>query len=408
MDYKEVLQNLTGREKIILNGVCTGLKDRQISGQLFISEAQYYIEKGNIYAKLNLKDITDRKRRLEILKNTICPIFFKLNEPTIVDGEIVTDPLISPTLELPTTILDQESYALAVQDAKEEDNKETKKEPEVIFIPSQKLIGNGNQKRSPWPMILTIAVFAIMAGIIGYLLGTRNKPQQIVIVITATTDPFQIMTQTALAIVPAIEPTAIPTSTLTATPTSTLAPTNTPYPTSIPIPVLFEDDFSNGLSPNWTVLSGEPLIVNHSLTASTPTWLMIGDSSWKNYEITLKAQNNECWMYDGNGGDTLKAAIGVRATDSNNMVAYEWANCEQNMAFVTNGSWNIIPNAIINDYDSNVVRDIKITVQDNQITVVVDNVERSSIVNTKSTSGGVILIIPGKAIITDFKVIALP
>ena len=49
--------------------------------------------------------------------------------------------------------------------------------------------------------------------------------------------------------------------------------------------VIFEDDFEDGLSDNWEIVSGNPIVVNGMLTADQDTWLLVGDQSWKNVSV---------------------------------------------------------------------------------------------------------------------------
>jgi hypothetical protein len=75
----------------------------------------------------------------------------------------------------------------------------------------------------------------------------------------------------------------IPTKTLVPTntpePTNTPLPTNTPFPTNTPVPtntllpptptlaIIFEDNFDNGIRPEWVVEVGEPIIKNGKLSS---------------------------------------------------------------------------------------------------------------------------------------------
>lgn len=401
-DAQERLARLSRREREVLALFSEGFSYEIIAKTLVISEETVKSHMNHIYEKLGMENWDENSRKKEI---------FQVYSPELAKA-------IEVNKDDPTSKVSGASSEGEMTPEKPHKSEE----PPTITPTPETQVKTSSSMRPKWLNIILI----VIAGILILLGGLRiyewingfinpSTPEQIstpVIVykiVTATPDPSIVLTSTALALIPTTQPmdisTSIPTKII---PTSTTAPTTTPYPSKTPISVLFEDDFSNGLSPNWTVLSGEPLVVNHSLTASTPTWLMIGDSSWKNYEITLKVQNNECWMYDGIGGDTRKAAVGVRATNSNNMVAYEWANCEQEMAFVKNGAWEVIPNAIVNDESFSIMRNIKITVEGNQITVVVDNIERASITSTKSPSGGVVLIIPENGIVDDFKIVSLP
>lgn len=75
-------------------------------------------------------------------------------------------------------------------------------------------------------------------------------------------------------------------------------PTNIP-PTAIPTPSLmlpFEENFDNGLRPEWRVLEGEPLFVNGRLTSASRDLviLQIGDESFGgNFLLTLDSYDRE-------------------------------------------------------------------------------------------------------------------
>jgi len=119
-------------------------------------------------------------------------------------------------------------------------------------------------------------------------------------------------------------PTYTPLPTQTIPPTYTPLPTYTPYPTptkkrpsptpsNTPLPEVtlpFEDNFDNGLRPEWKVQDGDWMIVNGALTLTDDDqrfhYIYVGDPNWGNYAVDVDVISTDPYMTIG---------ILVRASD---------------------------------------------------------------------------------------------
>jgi hypothetical protein len=178
--------------------------------------------------------------------------------------------------------------------------------------------------------------------------------------------------------------------------------TDVPTLTSLPQPnILFADNFDQGLSESWSIVSGSPVVVNGQLTADQNTWLKIGDNSWTDYTIQFYVQPKDCWFYE------IWSAIAVRVQDSNNMVAFKWANCEGEWDIVKNGSWTTVPNSHVTGEDFTGNGTITIVVQGNQFAVEMNDKRISSFFNSDYQQGGVAIRVGAKTLIDDLKITAI-
>ena len=109
-------------------------------------------------------------------------------------------------------------------------------------------------------------------------------------------------------------------------------------PPTLP-PLLFADNFDLGLSPNWIYLSGNPFVVNDRLTASEPTWLVVGDPSWSNYTIDFWGESSGCGEVENEN------AVTVRMVDSENLVAFLWTECDTMWLERHGSKWFEVPNS---------------------------------------------------------------
>ena len=157
----------------------------------------------------------------------------------------------------------------------------------------------------------------------------------------------------------------------------------TPEPTSPPKPaVLFEDNFENGLSNAWEIVSGNPMIVNGMLTTDQDTWLMVGDPSWINYSVELTTDHPMSLYGLGTGFN----AIGMRAQDIDNMYAFMWGQYQGDGYIVEGGNWNEIPQS---HYDvSNKEVNLRFTMVDGTMTVYENGVKAISFFDSRFEHGG--------------------
>jgi hypothetical protein len=188
--------------------------------------------------------------------------------------------------------------------------------------------------------------------------------------------------------------TNLPTSTHTAAPpTVTSTSTNTPQPTQSPtssVPALFFDDFNNGKSGEWQLISGdEPVIVNGSLTFEGTTTNMIIDQEWTDYELSFYVSNMQCQEHVGSRGLT----VGLRVQDANNMVALRINDqdyCGGTWGRIQNSEFDSLPtsNFKLPPVDSNQGRQITIRVQGNTFSIPIG----TSVVIENYATGGIAFI----------------
>jgi hypothetical protein len=171
-------------------------------------------------------------------------------------------------------------------------------------------------------------------------------------------------------------------------------------PPSITVPpsgkVLFEDTFGDWKADDWTVLSGQPLIANNMLTVSQPTWLMVGEPTWKNYRVEFSA-------YGSTG-----AQVGLRATDLDHMVI-AWMNEVWSFWIIQDGQPTEVPNSrVMRQYTRNPPERVAIIVEGNKYSLLFDGRLESSTVITTFETGKVAIFLNKNALIDDFKVTELP
>jgi hypothetical protein len=189
------------------------------------------------------------------------------------------------------------------------------------------------------------------------------------------------------------EVTVVVTATL---PQATITPLST---VTSPPNLLFEDDFDTGLDPAWQILSGNPLVVNDSLTTDQQTWIIVGDSSWMNYTIKFDADASSCWFY-GKGN-----VIAVRFVNLDNMIAFKWVDCESAWYIVENGIWNEVPNSRFGP-GYGLLR-ITINVEGDQFIIYVGDQKQTSFISGKFPNGRVGLRLDPNTLIDNFNITAI-
>jgi hypothetical protein len=198
--------------------------------------------------------------------------------------------------------------------------------------------------------------------------------------------PTENPTDTIEPPIPTIEPSEIPTDTpVLDTPTPTITLTTGPSPT--PESLLFYDDFSGGLNPDWKIVSGSPEIINDDLHSRENTWLMVGDSSWKNYQVEITIAYPIIDI-DHNFGKNLM--VGLHAQDIANMIGFEIRG--------SGGMWVKITNGSLSEYNETwegwidfeaFNHTIILTVQDNNYAARTAVEDLSSLMDFGFSSGGV-------------------
>ena len=292
MEYDNLaakLKKLSKRECEILWLVCDGYSYKEISEKIYLSVPTIKAYMGRVYVKLNL-DILTRSERVKIIHGTVCQLLYNY-EPRLGLPEPV---ILEPVPPRVAAMVDEDELAIttfvpAPTDIIDITPKKRDKHPFKWAIGAVSLLGLGaiavaavifyslmlNRNQTQMGLELTKAVIQLTQVAMAQenqiqpaVVQPTGAPQ--VIVITATQAPEQ--------------PTAIP---VTAAPAPTSAPTAPPAPT---IPLPFSDNFDNGPSPLWKVISGKWITVNGRYTImNNDGWSLVAldDPTWKNYHIRV-------------------------------------------------------------------------------------------------------------------------
>lgn len=162
--------------------------------------------------------------------------------------------------------------------------------------------------------------------------------------------------------------------------------------------ILFEDNFDNGLSPDWKIESGHPIVVSGTLSADQDTTLTVGDPSWGNYQVEFSVKGGDCCD---------DRVIAVRVVDSNNMVGftYSWCyGCFTGWYVLKDGQKNKIPNTD----KAPSANQIRLVAQNNKFSVFSGNELLSSFYDDSFQQGKIALMIGRNDTIDNFRVTALP
>ena len=202
------------------------------------------------------------------------------------------------------------------------------------------------------------------------------------VIVTQSPQPTYTFAPSEVLVVTATEP----------PPTPTLQPSNTPAQIT-----LFEDNFDFGRSQLWQVLSGNPIVVNEQLTSNDESWLIIGDSSWTNYEVSFDAiLRNSC-----SSSNALLLGLRIQGQSVDNMFALQIGVCNSKWYFVEDGVWSQVPNSDFNTPGTGPFR-IKIRILNDQLSLFVDEVRISSFFDGKYVNGPVALGLKSTTIVDNF------
>lgn len=379
------LKLLSKREFEILKLYCASREYKDIASELFISESAVKNYMGRIYVKLGL-DQLPRRGRFFAMAEIYCPALHALEESGGFDRE---------TMAVET---EPEPISQEMMKKVEDDNGgplEIIVGETIKFIPPTDKIDPG-RRRGPNPFIVGFVIISLIAILfMGYSIydrfwgtsATRHGG-------TTSEIPTQVIADEENATVQteASQPVVAPTNT-------NVVPTESPTPEATAPPqadVLFEDDFEDGLSDAWEVISGNPIVVNGMLTADQDTWLMVGDPSWENYSIEFDTDSPVGWISQGFN------VIGVRAEDIDNMYAYKWAEYEGYSYIVEEGNWSEIPQSEYNV--ENAGSNLMINVIDGQIALYENGMKATSFFDSRFKNGRIALRIFPEATIDNFKV----
>ncbi len=383
------LKLLSKREFEILKLYCEFHEYKEIAKMLFVSESAVKNYMGRIYVKLGL-DQLPRRARFLAMGEIYCPALHDFEKSTNFDKDLNAvetepEPISQETMK---KVEDDDGGPLEI--IKQEANK---------FVPPPDKINQG-YKRRPNPFAIGFVIISLIAILfMGYSIydrfwgtsaaqhgGTTSKIQT------------QVIADEENATVPtkASQPVVAPTNT-------DVVPTESPTPEATAPPqadVLFEDDFEDGLSEAWEVISGNPIIVNGMLTADQDTWIAVGDPTWTDYSVEFKASSKYVYY---NWGSNFTA---VRMNGMENMYVYEWVVSQSRWHIVENGEWNEVPQSEFRPGSDFV--EYKIVIKGNSITTYIGGVQKLSFFDDKFSQGRVGIMITEETLVDNFKVKEIP
>jgi hypothetical protein len=255
--------------------------------------------------------------------------------------------------------------------------------------------------------------FVLLAGgiLIGILLGRFLFPPAQPAPVEVTRKVTQLVTYIPETVAETPE---VPITSLTGVSTEVPVippPLETPFPsdthepsitsTITPVPPLFEDSFEAGLSDDWTLVYGDVDIVDGNLVARESTMLMVGREDWSNYHIQAEVSSPDCWLQYGIN------AIGVLASDFDNMIAFAWADCQRVIYEVIDGQWESVPGTSKGRPGGVSFETFDIYVEGNSITVYDNNQKLVSYVADRD-QGMVALRLDAETQATYFRVDPIP
>ncbi len=362
-EVRRKIESLSPTEREIFELVCfEDLTYKEISTKLHMSESTVKTHMATVRVKFGIDQLSRRKTDIEI--NTFCNALKEIRdqsdkiktaekeskvevkpEPKPQDKEKL--PVEKPEKEKDKEVVKEEEKpkeAVFEKIEKKDDIKSPFEKPKESIVEKKdgKQMDKTNQPekdrfrtlKTIWRVISIAAIIFSGYMIYDHFFGTPPT-QPAPSVEEPGTAQEEIISAEAEA-VPAdeIQPAADPTE-------KAVVPTESPSPEPVTQPkqdLPFEDTFDEGLSDAWEVVSGNPIIVNGMLSTDQDTWLMVGDPTWEDYSIEFKSD------FPGYGTYSFGFnAIGVRASDIDNMYAYKWVEHESVNAIVKNGEWMEIP-----------------------------------------------------------------
>ena len=411
----EKIKKLSDQERKVFELFCEDLFYIDIGKKLYIKETTVKKHMSNIRLKFGIDKMNKRKRD-SVLRNEFCMALKTLKnqdqKKDIEEGsEIGTKPTDTDDAITDSDIIENDAPDEKVQDKEKESEKPIadvfekieKKTDELPSIKKQKKPvdekKDGNQmkktdqpKNDRFRSLKTIwRVISIVAIIFsGYMIYDRFFG----------TPPTQ---SASTAEEPGIDREEIVVVDTQSTPAEEIQPAANPTESSVPESitppkpaVLFEDNFDAGLSEVWELVSGNPIVVNGTLSADRDTWLLVGDPTWTNYSVEFQGESGKDHFYDG------ADIVALRVFDMDNMYAYKWVFVERELYVVENGEWNIVPQTYF--LKQRKVSNFRFEVKGDSIKVYIDGIIESSFFDDKFTQGRIGLFVSKDTVIDDFKV----
>jgi DNA-binding CsgD family transcriptional regulator len=264
----EKLAKLSKREREVLWLRCDGVDYKTIGERLAISVPTVKADMGRIYVKLELDHLPQAQRTQQLFQ-VFCPVLKNSQLPPEPPESAPAEP-VPPEVE---QMVEDDEKPLVLRGTS--GPPAPRPSPPVIIPPYPERPG-----RSPARVIagIVVGLLAIvgLVSIMSWLTGDGETP------LSASETPEVLITQVTVVVTAPSEPTvAIATPTqeqvvatkeivvtrevvivVTATPQPLQNPSATPVP-GITLP--FQDNFDQGMRPEWQVISGEPVLVDGRL-----------------------------------------------------------------------------------------------------------------------------------------------
>ncbi len=385
-DVRRRLATLSDQERKVFKLRCQGSDYKTIADTLHLALSTVKQYMSRIYVKLGLDQLKPAER-IKALFETFGPAFEEATLPQ-VEGEVV-----------------EESVPAAVQSMVDED------ENAIILVrpKSTQFMQRSNpketrQRSSFRTLVIGVVLGICLTAVVIFLFFRMNVMAEFFPdrAVATSQDLTQQPLDQGMASVAAATSTETSAAILatSATMATQAPPTEEPTLTALPQPqTLFADDFDQGLSGSWRVVSGNPVVVNGQLTSSEDTWIWIGDNSWKNYTVKLDAKAADCWF------SWSWSAIGVRVQAEDKMTAFKWAYCETEWDIVKNGNWSLIPNSHVSEGSYGDMK-IAVSVEDDKFSVDINGARVTSFFNSEYPQGGIAIKIGPDTIIDNLLVTA--
>ena len=390
----EKIQKLTDQERKVFKLFCEDLIYRDIGDKLDIEETTVKKHMSNIRIKFGI-DLMNRRKRDSVLRNKFCMALQALenqdqkkdieegsqngteskdsNDKQTTDAEIIEDNVPEEKPQDKETEKPKENGFEEVEKKDDEEPlNQKKKKPLNEKKDGNKMKNNGQTKNDRFRSLKTIWRLISIAAIIfsGYMIYDHFFG-------TPPTQPAPSVEEPGVEKeeVTITEPEEIPGDDPAET---VIDPVESPLPesTTPPIPaVLFEDDFDSGLSDAWEIVSGNPIVVNGTLSTDQDTWLLVGDPTWTNYSVEFQGESGKDHFYDGVN------IVALRVFDMDNMYAYKWVFVEREWNVVENGEWNNVPQTYF--LEQRKINNFRFEVKGDSIKVYIDGIIESSFFDDK-------------------------
>jgi hypothetical protein len=382
------LRSLSPNEFEILKLYCQNYRYYDISKEMHIARSTVKNYMGRIYVKLGLDQLPTRARTFALAR-VYCPAIKEFEQQREKDKALV--------------LVGKEEEPLPIkgglQKIVEEDDGGPAKINDGEIIPFESTVidididdtGHFPERRKINPLMIGFVVIALLSILFtGYSLFNRffgtppaSEPQ-ISAVATQEKQAQPTAEPVAAQVIP-IDTQSVPTE------------TSAPVPTPLPKPaILFEDDFEQGLSDSWEVISGNPVVVNGMLSSDRDTWILVGDPNWTNYSVEFDADTYSNWYSWGYN------VFGIRVQDIDKMYAYKWTTEQTEWYVVENGDWDAMPQS-----DQRVgtgMKNFRMVANGDSITMYIDGVNVYSFYSDKYPQGRVGFLIGAETIIDNFKI----